>query len=109
MPRNRANLNVSWDRDAHGASANLHYTGHYENHTNRYVDGERTDEPMTISSHATVDIQYNYRMERLGNAVVRVGCKNVTDSDPPLNYGALEPFHDGRGRFFYLRWQQPIR
>jgi iron complex outermembrane receptor protein len=109
VPRNRANLNLTWNRGAHGAAANLHYTGRYENHTNRYVDGEQTDEPMTIPSHATVDIQYNYRVERLRNAVLRAGCNNITDRNPPLNYGALEPFHDGRGRYFYIRWQQPIR
>jgi outer membrane receptor protein involved in Fe transport len=109
VPRNRANLNLSWNRGPHGAAANLHYAGHYENHTTRYVDGEQTDEPMIIPSHTTVDIQYNLRIERLRDAVLRVGCNNIADRDPPLNYGALEPLHDGRGRYFYIRWQQPIR
>ncbi|MBT8064234.1 MAG: TonB-dependent receptor, partial [Gammaproteobacteria bacterium] len=109
VPRNRANLNLSWDRDAHGAAANFHYTGSYENHTDLYVNGERTDQPMIIGSHTTLDLQYRYTFEGLRQAVLRIGCNNVTDEDPPINYGGLEPFHDGRGRFFYVRWQQPIR
>jgi hypothetical protein len=109
IPRNRANINFSWNRGPHGAAANVHYTGHYDNHTNLYVNGEWTDQPMTIASHTTLDLQYSYTFERLKNAVARIGCNNVADRDPPLNYGAIEPFHDGRGRFFYIRWQQPIR
>jgi len=108
IPRNRANLNLSWDRGPHGATANMHYAGQYQNHTNLYVDGEWTDQPMIISSHITLDLQYSYRLKQLRNAVMRIGCDNVADRDPPLNYGALEPIHDGRGRFFYIRWQQPI-
>lgn len=109
IPRSRANMNFSWNRGPHGLAANIHYTGHYRNHTDLYVDGEETDQPMIISSHTTLDLQYSYTFRNLRNAILRLGCNNVFDKDPPLNYGALEPFHDGRGRFFYLRWQQPIR
>jgi hypothetical protein len=64
---------------------------------------------MIISSHTTLDLQYRHRFERLRGAMLRLGCNNVADTDPPLNFGGLEPLHDGRGRFWYLRWQQPIR
>lgn len=108
VPRNRANLNLNWELGPHGAAANIHYTGGYTNHTNRYVEGKWTDEPMSISDHTTLDLQYRYEFRQLKNALLRIGCNNVTDRDPPLNYGGLEPFHDGRGRFFYIRWQQPV-
>ena len=109
IPRNRANLNLGWEWERHGLATNLHYAGHYENHTGQYVDGSRTGEPMIISSHTTLDVQYRFRFERLRDAVLRVGCNNVADTDPPLNFGGLEPLHDGRGRYWYLRWRQPIR
>jgi len=109
LPRNRANLNVNWDRGAHGAAANIHYTGHYQNFTNVWEDGEETDTPWTIPSHTTFDLQYHYTFASLRNAVLRIGCLNCADEDPPLTfYSFPEPFHDGRGRFWYLRWQQPF-
>lgn len=110
LPRNRANLNLNWEKDQHGAAANVRYVGHYENHTNLWVDGEETDEPMEIPGHTTLDLQYSYRFEKLRNATLRIGCNNVTDKDPPLTYSPInEPIHDARGRYFYLRWQQPVR
>jgi outer membrane receptor protein involved in Fe transport len=110
LPRNRANVNFSWDKGPHGAAANIHYTGHFENSLNLHVDGVETEQPMTIPSHTTVDLQYSYTFARLKNAILRIGCNNVTDKDPPLTYWpGNEPFHDARGRFYYLRWQQPIR
>jgi outer membrane receptor protein involved in Fe transport len=110
MPRNRANINFSWERGSHGAAANIHYTGQYENHTNLWVDGVETDKRMVIPDHTTVDLQYSYHFENLNKASLRIGCNNVLDKEPPLTYSAVnEPFHDARGRYYYVRWQQPIR
>jgi iron complex outermembrane receptor protein len=110
LPRNRANLNFSWSKGPHGAATNIHYIGHYENWAYLFVDGVETDEPMVIPSHTTLDLQYSYSFERLRNATLRIGCNNVTDKDPPLTYWPFpEAFHDARGRFFYVRWTQPIR
>lgn len=109
IPRHRANLNLHWEKARHGLAATLHYAGRYENHTGQYVDGSPTGEPMIISGHATLDLQYRHRFEQLGGAVLRVGCNNLADTAPPLNFGGLEPIHDGRGRYWYLRWQQPVR
>ena len=110
LPRNRANLNLSWEMGPHGAAANVHYIGHYQNWMNLYEDGQRTDRPMDISSHTTMDLQYSYQFEKLRDAVFRIGCNNVADKDPPLTYSTFnQPFHDPRGRFWYVRWKQPIR
>lgn len=110
LPRNRFNVNLSWERGPHGAAANVHYTGHYENWSNLWVDGEETDQPMKIPSHTTLDLQYSHGFEKLRNATLRIGCNNVFDKDLPLTYSTFnEPFHGPRGRFFYIRWQQPIR
>ena len=65
---------------------------------------------MTIPDHTTLDLQYSYSFEKLWNATLRLGCNNVTDKDPPLTYWPInQPFHDARGRFFYVRWQQPVQ
>jgi outer membrane receptor protein involved in Fe transport len=109
IPRNRANLNLSWDRGAHAAAANVHYVGHYNNDENLWIDGLPTDQRMEIPSHTTLDLQYSYTLENLRKAELRIGCNNVTDKDPPFRYWpSNEPVHDGRGRFWYVRWRQPI-
>jgi hypothetical protein len=110
MPRNRANINFSWELGQHGAAANIHYTGNYYNSDPLWVDGEPTDGFWRIGSHTTMDLQYRYRFESLRGATLRLGCRNVFDEDPPyIQYPVNEPMHDGQGRFFYIRWQQPIR
>ena len=109
VPRNRANLNLSWNRGRHGAAANIHYAGHYQHWSNEYEDGEETDEPMIISSQATLDLKYRYEFRGLRQATLRIGCTNCTGEIPPFSYSmAAEPFQDSRGRFYYLRWQQPL-
>jgi outer membrane receptor protein involved in Fe transport len=110
IPRNRANVNFSWNRGQHGAAANIHYAGHYRNWDNQYVDGELSDEPWIIPSHTTLDLQYSYIFERLKQATLRIGCINCSGEDPPYtSYTDPEPFHDLRDRLYYLRWLQPIR
>ena len=69
-----------------------------------------TDQPMIVSSFTTLDLQYSYLFEKLRSARLRIGCINCTSEEPPLTYYA-EPdsYHDPRGRFYYIRWQQPFR
>ena len=66
--------------------------------------------PAHFDLRGTGILQYSHIFERWRSAVVRMGCHNCADRDPPLTfYETPEPFHDGRGRFWYLRWQQPFR
>lgn len=110
MPRARANLSLSWERGSHGLAANVNYTSHYRNAWDKWVDGEPTEEPWIIGSYTTLDLQYSQRFERLRDAMLLIGCNNVTNEEPPYtNIWETEPFHDVRGRFYYMRWQQPIR
>ncbi len=110
LPRNRANANFSWQRHPHAAAVNIHYISHFTSWDNAWVDGERTDESMEIGSHTTLDAHYSYTFENYRGAVLSFGCDNVTDEDPPLVYfPSAQPFHDSRGRYFYVRWQQPLR
>ena len=110
IPRNRANLNVSWDRGSHAAAANFHYVDGFESYDLLWEDGQRTDEYLQVPSHTTLDLQYSYNFAKLRNATLRLGCNNVTDKDPPraFFFPNNDPLHDARGRFFYIRWQQPI-
>lgn len=109
IPRNRGNVNLSWSMGHHGAAANVHYVGEYELGY-QWVDGQRTDEPWTVDSHTTLDLQYSYIFEKLNQARIRLGCINCTGEIPPLTYFSEPgPYHDPRGRVYYIRWQQPIR
>jgi outer membrane receptor for ferrienterochelin and colicin len=94
---------------AHHAAVNVHYLGHWENSSGVWVDGVETDEPWDISSQTTLDLQYAYTFEKLRNARLRIGCTNCTGEIPPETFGVDQPNLDWRGRFYYVRWQQPIR
>lgn len=110
VPRHRGNLNLSWSKGAHGAAANVRYVGDYENFVNRYEDGVETDQPMIVSSFTTLDLQYSYRFEALRSARLRIGCINCLGEEPPLTYNPNpREYHDPRGQFWYIRWQQPFR
>lgn len=109
-PRNRANLNLSWNKGGHGAAANIHYTGYFHTNDRLWVDGQPTDQLLDIPSHTTFDLQYNYAFERFRDSTLRIGCQNCSDEDPPLHYLPWNnPLHDAVGRFYYIRWQQVLR
>ncbi len=73
------------------------------------VDGEESDIPFIVDSHTTLDLQYALHFERLRNAVVRVGCQNCTDEDPPFTHDTHgENIHDRRGLIWYANWTQPF-
>lgn len=109
-PRNRASAHLAWKNRAHSAATNIHYAGHYETFTRLWVDGQPTDRFLTVPSHTTLDLQYSYTFERFNDSALRVGCENCLDKDPPLHYFPVnDSFHDGRGRYYYVRWQQSIR
>jgi len=110
LPKNRANINFSWNRNAHGVSALVAYAGEYESWVDLHIDGEDTGEPFFIDDYAQLGLQYSYLFERLRGAMLRIGCNNCTDADPPLyNQGVnSEAFHEGRGAMVYLRWSQPF-
>ncbi len=110
IPRNRGNLNFSWNRDQHGAVANIHYSSHFQNDSNKYIDGQETDEAWRIPSHTTLNLQYSYIFKTLKRATLRAGCINCTGEDPPYTASTQPgPYHDPRDRVYYIRWQQPIR
>jgi outer membrane receptor protein involved in Fe transport len=109
MPRNRGNLNLDWSLGPHGAAANLHYFGHFEESDERWVNGEWIDQLWITSSQTTLDLQYSYTFEKLRDARLRIGCINCTGEIPPLTFDYPDPFVDWRGRMYYLRWQQPLR
>jgi len=112
LPRHRAKLRVGWDRNAHGFSALIAYAGEYQSPVNLVVGGRQTDTPFIVDDYMQLDLQYRYEFESLNGGMLRIGCRNCTDADPPVfNYGvdrSTEAFHDGRGAMVYLRWSQPF-
>jgi len=56
-------------------------------------------------------IHAKQHFEHLKGAVMRFGCRNCTNKEPPINnympFSAA--FHEGRGAMLYLRWSQPFR
>jgi len=110
LPKHRANLRLGWERDAHRVTGLIAWADEFESWDNWVVDGVQTDTPFIIDSYTQFDLQYSYVFEGLRNAEIRLGCRNCTDQDPPPhNASALaEPFHEGRGLMYYIRWMQPF-
>ena len=108
IPRNRGNLSMSWRAGPHDLSTTVRYAGHYRNWMEFLpVDGEASDIPFIVDSHTTLDLQYALHFERLRKAVVRVGCQNCTDEDPPFTHDPKgENIHDRRGLLWYANWTQ---
>ncbi len=116
IPRNRANINLSWSLDSHHVALNLHYLGHYKAiWEDVWVNGERTDEHWDVPSQTTFGLQYAYTFEKLRNARLSIGCINCSGETPPIKSTPTEfaappasPYLDLRGSYWYLRWQQPF-
>ena len=110
LPKNRGNLQVSWNRGLHGVSALVTYAGKYNSWQNLVIDEEETDLPFTVDDFIQLDLQYSYTFQNWKGAMLRLGCRNCTGQDPPVyNYAVTaEAFHEGRGALFYLRWSQPF-
>ena len=111
LPKHRANFRMGWIRGAHGVSLLIPYVGEFESPTNLVVDEQETEIPYVIDDYLQLDLQYSYSFERLNGAVMRLGCRNCTNKEPPINnympFSAA--FHEGRGAMLYLRWSQPFR
>ena len=109
LPRHRGNLSLGWWIGAHDVNATFRYVGHYENWMGLMVDGEETDEPFIVDDFLTLDLQYAYRIARLNEATLRLGCRNCSDEDPPFIHNPYgESIHDGRGLIWYANWTQPF-
>ncbi|MEP5569831.1 MAG: TonB-dependent receptor [Halioglobus sp.] len=110
LPKHRANFRVGWLRGAHGVSALLAWADDFESFRNLVVDQRETDTPFVVDSYAQLDLQYSYTFSRLNNGQLRVGCRNCSNEDPPVHNASnlVEPFHEGRGLLWYLRWSQPF-
>ena len=51
-----------------------------------------------------------YVFRGLRQATLQLGCINCSGEEPAPHYDTQpEPYHDPRGRVYYLRWLQPIR
>src|SRR5262249_38764792 len=110
LPRQRANWSAAWNRAAHGVSAEVHYTGEYRSETDGWRNGIHTGRGFDVDDWGDLDLQYRYRIERLRDATLRIGCINCTDESPPQYNDTTtgENIHDGRGAMLYVRWTQPL-
>ena len=108
IPRNRGNLNLSWRSGRHDLSGNIHYAGHYQNWLEFLpIDGQESDIPFIVDSFTTLDLQYALHLDIWEEAVLRVGCRNCSDEDPPFTHDTwVENIHDWRGLIWYANWTQ---
>ena len=108
IPRNRGNLNLNWQTGRHDLNGTVHYSGHYQNWMEFLpVDGLESDIPFIVDSFATLDLQYAMHFDVWEEAVLRVGCQNCTDEDPPFTHDTGgENIHDRRGLIWYANWTQ---
>ena len=110
LPKHRGNIRFSWIMNSHGASALISYAGEYESWRTLHIDGVNTGEPFIIDDYAQLDRQYSYIFTNLRGGMLRIGCRNCTDADPPVYNQTVtsEAFHEGRGAMVYVRWSQPF-
>ena len=110
LPQDRGNLGLNWNFGVHGATANMRYSGSYYSPIPLILNGADTGRQFEVDAYTQLDLQYSYQFDTLRGATLRLGCQNCTDEDPPVyNYSnSAEPFHEGRGLMFYLRWSQPF-
>ena len=113
VPELRANINLHWSTAKQ--SVNL-YWRHIDSYVNDQLNAA-TNSPRNeeISSHTTIDLQYRYRFDVMGNAdkgiELSVGAINLTDEDPPhvnTNGGLDSKVHDPRGQIYYLNANVPF-
>ena len=111
LPKHRGNLRFGWSKNAHGASALISYAGEYESWRTLYIGGVNTGEPFIIDDYTQLDLQYSYVFSRLRDGMLRIGCRNCMDKDPPVYNQTVftEAFHEGRGAMVYVRWSQPFQ
>ncbi len=108
IPRNRGNLHLSWRTERHDFSGTIHHSGHYRNWMDFLpVDGVESDIPFIVDSHTTLDLQYALHIALWEEAILRIGCQNCTDKDPPFTHDTGgENIHDRRGLIWYANWTQ---
>ncbi|MFQ5534469.1 MAG: TonB-dependent receptor plug domain-containing protein [Sphingomonadales bacterium] len=104
-PEWRANAIVAWVLGNHSANAILHHISSYHD--------DQAD--ARISSHTTVDLQYNFQMPSLlgleEGPSLSVGATNVFNNLPPrvaTNGGFDSKVHDPRGRLVYFKLRQAL-
>ncbi len=113
----RFNASLAWMKGPHQAVVFVRYIDSFlddENTTFETLPSGLPDlskivSPARISSHTTVDVQYNYTLEGSGvvkSATFTVGAINLFNNQPPFvnTDGAFASrVHDPRGRLVYAR------
>ena len=111
LPKHRGNVTISWTKGIHHVRAIGHYVSEYQSNNNLFVDQVETDTPLYVGGWFSLDIQYEVTLEKLRDAIVRIGCQNCGDREPsPFNNFETRDtgLHDKRGLIYYLRWTQPF-
>ena len=101
-------MNLSWRTGRHDFNGTIHHAGHYQNWLEFLpVDGQESDIPFIVDSHTTLDLQYALHMGFSEESILRIGCQNCTDEDPPFTHDTGgENIHDRRGLIWYANWTQ---
>lgn len=112
VPEMRANLHFLWSYRQHAVNA---FVRHIDSYINDQLDLQDQPKNQPIDAHTTVDLQYSYLFNPIGNAVegitLSIGGINVTDENPPYvstNGGYDSKVHDPRGALYYVRATVPF-
>ncbi|MCG8434983.1 MAG: TonB-dependent receptor [Gammaproteobacteria bacterium] len=109
-PDIRSEYRANWVFGNHSATAALHYFSDYAAPDGSRNPAAAPEDLVPVDSWRTLDLQYAYRFSIFGGAVLRVGCRNCTDEDPPFatagRFGFNSFVHDPRGAQLYLSWSQ---
>lgn len=102
-PRWKALLMAEWSRGRWSAGAAVQYVGDFIDASARNPrTGEfwQVDDWLVVNSH----LEYGFASPWLDR--LRVGVRNLFDSEPPLadeDFGFFSNYHDAKGRFYYLQ------
>lgn len=111
MPRTRGRFELSWLGENRSTTLSVQSISKYRDESTQTAFlGAYLGYAPSIDSMTTVDIQYQYKLPKMGkylsNLRLTVGMKNVFNEEPPLVIvdGAYDYYtHDPRGRIYYVR------
>jgi outer membrane receptor protein involved in Fe transport len=108
-PEWRANLSLTYSRDAWRAGLKYRYVSDVEDTSLNYTDDSGDLVTYVIDDWSTLDAYVSYRLSEdalfSGKTKVTVGMRNLTNEEPPFadgTFGFSSSLHSSIGRYTYV-------
>ncbi len=110
LPEWKANLGLTWARDALSAGVNLRTLGGIQECEANACENAENPRRRNVDAYAMADVFVGYQIKHPGTGVTNIGAglNNVTDVAPPFIVNGFlaasdAAAYDYMGRFFYVR------